>query len=144
MTSVLDWSSTAAWLGIFTTLTISIITPAITTYLNNKFQLKLKEKELIYSQKETLCEKKYSVYEGFLQNIGKCLQMSTIENISLSGTYLYELYLYLPEEHWQLLDSLIHSLEQEDFKTAQTKLIEISKVLSKELTSSELNINLKD
>ena len=139
---VLDWSSTAAWLGIFATLAISIITPAISTYLNNRFQLRLKEKELVHTEQNDIYAKKYSVYEGFLQNVGKSLQLRTRDNITDAGTYLYELYLYLPNEHWHLLDSLINFLDDENLISAQKVFIEISKILSAELKSSEVHISL--
>lgn len=136
---VLDWSSTAAWLGIFATLAISIITPAVTTYLNNKFQLKLKEQELLHSEQNALYERKYSVYEGFLQNVGKCLQLHSRDNITDAGSYLYELYLYLPHEHWILLDALVKNIDECLWGEAQKNMVQLSKILSDELKSTELN-----
>lgn len=139
---VLDWSSTAAWLGIFATLAISIITPAISTHLNNRFHLRLKQKELEHTEKSEMYQKKYSVYEGFLQNVGRYLQLHTRENISEAGTYLYELYLYLPDEHWCHLDSLISSMINGNIAEAQNIFIGISKILSAELKSSEVHSSL--
>lgn len=135
---VLDWNSTAAWLGIFATLAISIITPAISTHLNNRFQLQLKEKELLHSEQNALYESKFSVYEGFLQNVGKCLQMHSPDNITRAGTYLYELYLYLPNEHWKLLDSLVNNFDNCLWGEANKNMIELSKILASDLKSSEI------
>lgn len=141
---VLDWSSTAAWLGIFLTLSISIIAPIINTYLNNKFQLTLKEKELQYEELKDISAKKYSAYEGFLQITGKYLQAHNYDNRSVLGTYLYELYLYLPNEHWKHLDELINAINHSEWITAEKEFIEISKILSADLASSKLTINLKE
>ena len=136
---VLDWNSTAAWLGIFVTLTISILTPAVTTFLNNRFQLKLKKLELEHSEKGDLYSKKYYVYEGFMQGVGRCIQLHTRENITAAGSFVYELYLYLPSQHWKLLDSLVQDLEQSHWKPAHDTFIEICKILSDELTASQLS-----
>ena len=133
--SVIDWSSTAAWLGIFVTLAISIITPAVTTYLNNQFQLKIKKEERLQKDQEFLYEKKLSAYRDFLQSVGKSLHYTSRTNLLEIGKNIYELYLYLPEEHWHHLDSLTASIYKEDFDTAQIELIEISKILSIDLNS---------
>ena len=135
--SVLDWSSTAAWLGIFVTLAISILTPAITTFLNNRFQLKLKKMEFEHSEKSDLYSKKYFVYEGFMQGVGKCIQLHNRDNVTAAGSFLYELYLYLPSKHWELLDSLAQDLEQNNWQPAHTTFVEICKILSTELTASQ-------
>ena len=132
---VIDWNSTAAWLGIFVTLTISILTPAINTFLNNRYQLKLKRMELSHSEKSDLYSKKYYVYEGFMQNVGKCIQLHNRDNITAAGSFLYELYLYLPSEHWSLLDSLVENMNVCNWESAHPTFIQICKLISTELTT---------
>lgn len=134
-----NWDVTAAWVTVLITLAISIITPAITTFLNNCFQLKMKKMELSHQDKETHYMKKVSVYEGCLQDIGKFLHFMDNQNHSSLGEHLYELYLYLPEQHWTTLDTLLTALANNAYLTpdTQNQLIELSKILSKELLSNE-------
>ena len=139
---ILDWNATAAWLAIFATLAISIITPAISTYLNNLFQLRLKLMDLHHTEESELVLRKIITYEGFLQNVGKFLHHMNLDNKSSLGTYIYEIYLYLPSEHWYLLDSLIDALSNEEWENAQSLFIEISKILSRELDSSKSQLEL--
>lgn len=131
---VLDWSSTAAWLGIFITLSISIITPAVSTYLSNRFQLKLKMLEINYREKERTYDKKVSAYENALRDTGKFLHYTDIDNYSVLGSHLYNLYLYLPPDHWPTLDELLLNLKNENINAAQQNLVNLSKILSSELS----------
>ena len=134
---IIDWNSTAAWLAIFVTLAISIITPAVSTFLTNRFQLKLKKMELQHNDSETAYNKKLMAFENALRDLGKFLHFTSKENFASVGEHLYELYLYLPSEHWLLLDSLASSLQEKNCSLAHTQLIELSKILSAELSATE-------
>ena len=134
---IIDWNSTAAWLAIFVTLAISIITPAVSTFLTNRFQLKLKRMELIHNEQEAAYNQKLISFENALRDLGKFLHFTSNDNFASVGEHLYELYLYLPPEHWPLLDSLATSLQEEDCSLAHSQLIELSKILSKELSATE-------
>ena len=109
-----DWSATAAWLGIFATLAISIVTPAISTYLNNRFQLRLKESELKYLHQKDLYSKKREIYETFLHEAGKFIQYDDYINCSIPRQYAYQLYLYLPAKHWPLVNIIIRDTVYSD------------------------------
>lgn len=134
---VIDWNATTAWIAVLLTLAISVITPAWTNYSNNKFQLKLKKLEYDTSQNDLYLTRKYSVYDGFLQSLGNYLHYSDNANNAIVGKYIYELYLYLPKEHWELLDNIVAFVADSAYEKIPPELVKLSKILSDELNRSQ-------
>ena len=132
-----QWDTTIAFVGLLLTLVFSIITPAITTALTNRFQLRLKQTESRQNELDRKFSKKANIYESSLETVGRYIHYADQENASSLGAYLYQLYLYLPAEHWQLLDSLTDTLAKKKFEDSNAQLIALSKVLSNELSKTE-------
>ena len=141
---LVDWNATAAWIAILVTLAITIITPALTSFLNNRFQLHLKKMELQESAENELFSKKLETYEGALRTIGNCIHYYSPDNRAIFGEYLYKLYLYLPEEHWPVLDSLVKDFEEDAREQIWEDFLALSKILSRELNTSERLVKLKE
>ena len=138
-----QWDTTIAFIGILLTLAFSIFTPSITTFLSNRFQLKLKHTEYLQQSITSQYSKKAELYGLTLESVGKYLHWSSNENSAMLGAYLYQLYLYLPDEFWPLLDNLADSLGERISNDSHLLLTELSKVLSSEL-SKDTPIDLYD
>ena len=63
----IDWSATAAWIA----LAISIISPAITTILTNRHQLKLRELDIQEKHSSTYNAARAATIEDFISKVGK-------------------------------------------------------------------------
>lgn len=77
---ITDWSAAAAWIA----LIVAIISPVITTVLNNRFQLKLKDREL-------MVRRKLDVIEGYLKAVSDASYATGVPTISRSikGSFSY-------------------------------------------------------
>lgn len=69
----IDWSATAAWIA----LAISIISPAITTILTNRHQLKLRELDIQEKHSSTYNAARASTIEDFISKVGKYISYSS-------------------------------------------------------------------
>lgn len=118
-------------------LILSTLIPFLSTLINAKFQLKLKRLEHAYSQEDTYNTNKMQVYSGFMETVGRFIHFSDKDALSNLGSYLYEMYLYLPVENWSMLDELIKTttLESVDVEL----MISLCKIVSNELSYSSSN-----
>lgn len=134
---MIDWSATAAWITLALTLAISIISPVISTYLSNKFQLKIREYEKSDKEIEQHYLEKREILQGFIRNTGKLLNRRDTDTLKDYGEHFYLVYTYLPKEHWNKIDLLHQHIQNTDFAAAQTSLLEISKIIAELLEESD-------
>lgn len=131
-----QWDTTIGFISVLLTLVISIITPAISTARTNRFQLKLKQIDAKQKEADVKYSKKANIYEKTLETLGRCLHYADRDNSASLGAYIYQLYLYLPQEHWPLLDSIAKNLAAGEIDNIYDLTIQLSKVLSDELSKS--------
>lgn len=106
-------------------LIISVASPIITTLLNNKHQLKLHNAEF-YSLHRA------EVIEHYLQTIGLLLKNRTPENLEAYNKCFGEIFFYIPEKHWKLIEIIDHSINNENSTAgARNNVKELCKQLSK-------------
>lgn len=63
----MDWGAKASWIA----LIVAIISPAITTYLNNRFQLKAKSIDYEFSKQSEYYQYQKNCYENFIKFASK-------------------------------------------------------------------------
>ncbi|MFR3729131.1 hypothetical protein [Lacrimispora sp.] len=134
---MIDWSATAAWVTLALTLVISIVSPVISTYLSNKFQLKIREYEKSEKEVEQHYLEKREILQGFISNTGKLLNRRDSDSLKDCGEHFYLVYTYLPKEHWNKIDLLHQHIQNVDYASAQTLLLEVSKVIAELLEESD-------
>ncbi|MBE5984665.1 MAG: hypothetical protein E7248_15380 [Paenibacillaceae bacterium] len=134
---MIDWSATAAWITLALTLAISIISPVISTYLSNKFQLKIREYEKFDKELEQHYLEKREILQGFISNTGKLLNRRDTDSLKDYGEHFYLVYTYLPKDHWNKIDLLHQHIQSIDYELAQTSLLEISKIIAELLEESD-------
>lgn len=83
----MDWSAAAAWIA----LVVAIISPVVTTVMNNK--VSLKEKELDFKNNV----KTLSIID-FLEKAGKVTTHSDASNMAEYGAAFGRAFLFLPED----------------------------------------------
>ncbi len=119
----------APWFAIAITLILSILVPVFTQKANNRFQIKLKKLE--YINKEA--ERKINAYEEYFQKVGGCVLYAQKENISDAGASIQRLYAYLPEDNWDLLDSLFDSIKAYEWDIAKQEMKKVSKIIASDI-----------
>ena len=89
----IDWSATAAWIA----LAISIISPAITTILTNRHQLKLRELDIQEKHSSTYNAARASTIEDFISKVGKYISYSSSSARKECAESFFHIYAYTPE-----------------------------------------------
>ena len=101
-----DWSATAAWIALVISIISSFLGPIITTILTNRYQLKLRKMDL---KEKSLSEKRNTI-RNCISHIGSCAAFPIQDSISSCGQYFHNVYPYIPQDQWPLLDSFYQSL----------------------------------
>lgn len=91
-----------------------------------KYSIRSKHQYDMYS-------KKIDSYSSFLVTIGKCLIDSSDVNFQNLGAHIYDLFLFLPEEHWPLLTKIDEQLHNRDYKNIHDEIMVLSKILANDL-----------
>lgn len=122
----IDWSATAAWIA----LAISIISPAITTLLTNRHQLKLHKLSIKEKRDDDYNAARISVIEEFISKVSKYISFQSLENERGCSECFFRVYAYTPQSLWPFLDDLNGQLTSNRFSDAQDLFKDISKSLA--------------
>ncbi len=117
------------WLAIAITLILSILVPLFTQIANNRFQLKMKKKDI----EAEIQNKKFFAYEEYFQKVGGCVLYAQKENLSDAGASIQRLYAYLPENEWETLDKLFAEINNKDWAGARNDMKSISKWIANDM-----------
>ncbi|MGI5965666.1 MAG: hypothetical protein ACOX65_01850 [Anaerotruncus rubiinfantis] len=118
----------------FIALIFALLSPIFSSLINGYFRIKEFKLQMEYKEKQEFqrfyAEHSAHVIENFLQSTGKAIQGK--ENFSDFGSSMSEIYLYVSQELWPLIDDVINLLQEYNYDSASSKLIELSKKLSSE------------
>lgn len=105
--------SSIPWTAIISgvTLIAAILSPILTTIINNRYQLKLRKSEFLEKHKA-------EVIENYLKNVGAVINNPSNENFEKFGFNSKEVYLYISPDHWSLLDEIENQIEKCDYSSA--------------------------
>lgn len=134
---MVDWSATAAWVTVLLTLIVSIVSPVITTFLNHRFQLKMRKLELLEHELDRFYEKKVSTIETFLSAVGKCSAFATNDLVKECGHSFYNIYLYTPVSLWSDIDRMHKLISEGNWPEVQAFLPCLSKSLAEILEKTQ-------
>ncbi len=127
-----DWSLLIA----IAALIFSVASPIFSAWLSGRYQLKLKRLEL-QSEAERRRQEFYDahraeVIETYITTAGAAIQEQTFQTMNAFGRSAGEIYLYLPENLWPLIESLNEELSSGDVSGAGQTLSSLCKLLSAE------------
>lgn len=122
----MDWSAIAAWIA----LAISIVTPAITTLLTNRHQLKLHKLSVKEKREDDYNAARILVIEQFISNISKYISRPSAANKRECAECFFRIYAYVPQSLWPFLDVLNEMLESDQLDDALNLFRDISKSLA--------------
>ena len=122
----IDWSATAAWIA----LAISIISPAITTILTNRHQLKLRELDIQEKHTSTYNAARTSTIEDFISKVGRCVSHPSATIRKECAESFFHIYAYTPQPLWPFLDDLNGKIESGDWLAARKLFNGITKSLA--------------
>lgn len=136
-TTTYDWNTIVALIA----LVISITTPALSLFLSNIHQRKLKKLDLKHSLKLESYHRMEKTFSNFISNV------STMNHIATSNLKEYEiayhkLFLYVPKEYWHSLEEFNNLVISSDASNAsvQKHYLEITEILASLLQETQKQI----
>ena len=115
-----DWSLVIA----IAALLVSVLSPTLTAIVNNSHARKMHELEFYQSHR-------VSAIESFIRSAGRCCGDGAMENFGEHGAHFGEIYMYIPETLWPMVDDINAALAEPDYKKAQSALLKFCKELSR-------------
>lgn len=88
----------------------AIISPVITTLLNNHYQLKIKKMEMQQKQYEDTVLYRRQVIENYLQALSVIMQNFSRSNLEIYAKYYSIAYLYLPDTIQEEMSNINHEI----------------------------------
>lgn len=76
----------------------SLISPIVTTLINNHHQKVMKQLEYREKEKSYKLERKRQIYENYIRAAGSCVQLLSRETLSEFGKYSSQILCYVPED----------------------------------------------
>lgn len=104
----------------------AIVSPVLVALINNHYQYKAKQLEIISTQK-------FSVIEKYLNSAGAVVHRSTSTRLKEYQENKAIIYLYIPRSTWKLVDNLDSQIQNGNLDAARSTLDALSKALSKAL-----------
>ncbi len=114
----------------------ALFAPAITTVINNRFQLRIKKLELQQKHFEETTLYKKNIIENYLKYAGSCIAHANDENMSLYGEYYLLVLLYVPDKLSTLISDINNKMLKYKWEEACVefeKIVPQLKELLKEL-----------
>ena len=108
----------------------AVLSPLITSHLNNKHQLKMRKLELYEA-------KRIKTINEFVSGVSKYLYSPYAESELQMGEVISSVFLYAPESTWSKITELINAVNSDQDKKAKVLLAEIAKELSPSTSVSE-------
>lgn len=121
----IDWNATAAWIA----LAVSIITPTVSLFINNRHQRKLKQLELLNQKATEFYSKQCDVFTKYLRHVTNHVYSISSDFFEYNTSY-HELFMYVPQEHWSLLTSLDAAIKSKDKQKIEPLYLEVTKTLA--------------
>lgn len=95
----------------------ALVSPIITTMINNHHQKQMKILEYQDLEKQREEKRIFDIYEGFLQSAGSCIQCHSKESLEAFGAHCYQVFPYVSSElrsNISMLNSLVFSQDWEN------------------------------
>lgn len=130
--SPVNWSLIIA----LAALALSVLSPIFSAWISGRYQLKLKRLELKNEaerrRQEFYDAHRAEVIENFITTAGAAIQDQTFQTMNAFGRSAGEIYLYLPEKLWPLVEAVSEDLAASETKGAAESLTILCKKLSAE------------
>ena len=130
--SPVDWSLIIA----VAALAFSLVSPVLSAWITGRYQLKLKRLELRHEaalrQQQFYDEHRAQVIETYITTAGAAIRDLTFQSLNAFGQSAGEIYLYLPEKLWPLVEAINEDLTAHNAAGAEASLTALCKKLSAE------------
>lgn len=123
----IDWNATAAWIA----LAVAIITPAVTSCLNNRHQQKMYDLKRMNDR----IDMQNAAISSAISGIGLCLANPTADNVSSFGERFHAAYAYIPECHWDELNAFFSCISDRNLEAAKASCSDIVMLLASSYTT---------
>lgn len=100
----MDWNATAAWIALAISITGTIASPLITTWLTNRHQLKIFKLEANQHYLDLYESRRHEAITAFLSEVGTYISTSHAKDAEKAGRVFHGIYPYLSPSDWELFD----------------------------------------
>ena len=128
-------SNTTSILISVAALVLSILSPVVSAWINGHY--KIKEKEIDYHHEKEqqsrafYLQHKAEVIENYIKTAGRVINSNGLpENKQKFGEAMGEIYLYIPESQWPLIDNVSQFISNKNYEQAAISLVGLCKFLS--------------
>lgn len=115
----MDAASTAAWIA----LAVSILSPMLTSIINNHHQVKMKRIEIFVTSK-------MKIIEEYLSSAGHVIYYRAQDGSESYSTAIGKIYSAAPKSLWGKISDLDELIYSGNWEEAHTKFLEISQGLA--------------
>lgn len=105
---------------------ISVVSPTLASWLNNRCQLDLKKIEIFE-------KRKYEAIENFTQSAERYYHYTTTDNKTYFETSISNLFIYFSIPDYSLFNKLKECIDSNDYNKTQFAISQIVKFLSEQL-----------
>ena len=121
------------------TLIAAILSPVLSTWLNNRHQLNMRKLELDTTAKNDEQNHNREIIEGYFMSTGKCVNNTSFENLGLYGSYYALAFQHLPDELHNQMRAINADIISNNYKSASIKYDELALMLRNHTAQSKSN-----
>ncbi len=126
----IDWNATAAWIALAISVTGTIASPLITTYLTNRHQREMRLLDIEQIAETKYIDERNQIFNAFVAKVGQVMAYPDKEAVKDFGDAYFAVYPYVPDSFWPKLDMFYKNIIQNHFEEAKRMCPEIIHMIS--------------
>ena len=139
----IDWNATAAWIALAISVTGTIVSPLITTYLTNKHQREMRLLDIKQTAETKYIDNRDATFNTFVAKVGQVMAYPDKEAMKDFGDAYFAVYSYVPDSFWPKLDMFYKNIIQNHFDDAKKMYPEIIHMISSTAKEERPEIHIK-
>lgn len=96
-------------------LILAILSPIISTFLTHRYQMKMRSADFYDKHRA-------EAIENYIHSVGMLIQTSHCDGLDEYGKAFSEIYLYVPNSSWNIIEDIDSALEARNFVLAKQNL----------------------
>lgn len=113
-----DWSATAAWIALVISILGTILSPIITSRMNNRHELKTYKLKRSEERNDKILQYRIDICNSFISNVGKYISVRRRSSYDDLGSSYFAVYQFLSSEQRLQFNEFFDSITEEDWAYA--------------------------